>query len=164
MDTLSCLTARDPLRRVVRVLRWDMSASIRAASIRAIVAVLSLSSAVPGPAQALHAPPVSHCFAGPYVLTFERNSSDLTAWHKEVLTTVLSEAKKCGGEMLIEGYPTDGEIADLPRARSFKVFNYLARGGAITSRVVVGLRSERWPNTAEDGRERHVQVFLAIWR
>lgn len=115
-------------------------------------------------AQAGAAPPYDHCLAGPFVLTFERGSARLTKWHREVLATVRSEAKNCGGEMLIESYPPEDGSLDLQRKRAFVVVGYLENSKAAIGKVAIGLQAQKWPTPAEDGRQRHVQVFLAMWR
>jgi hypothetical protein len=77
---------------------------------------------------------------------------------------VRSEAEHCGGEMLIESYPPEDGSPDLQRRRAFGVLDYLKKSGVTMREVAVGLQARRWPTAAEDGRQRHVQVFLAIWR
>ncbi|WP_242414371.1 hypothetical protein [Sphingomonas panni] len=113
-------------------------------------------------AQADAPPPYDHCFAGPFVLTFERGSAQLTEWHREVLATVRSEAKHCGGEMLIESYPSNDGPPSLQRQRASVVFDHLKNSGAPMDRVVIGLEARPWPTPTEDGRQRHIQIMLAI--
>ncbi|WP_294325605.1 hypothetical protein [uncultured Sphingomonas sp.] len=115
-------------------------------------------------AQAGAPPPYDHCFAGPFVLTFERGSAQLTEWHREVLAKVRSEAKHCGGVMMIESYPSDDGPPDLQKRRASVVFDHLKNSGVLPNRVAIGLPARPWPTPTEDGRQRHIQVFLAIWR
>jgi hypothetical protein len=115
-------------------------------------------------AQVGAAPANDNCAAGPFVLTFEHGSARLTKWHRKVLETVRSESKHCGDEMLIESYPPEDGSTDLQRRRASVVFDYLKESGATMGKVAVGLQVQRWPMPADDGRQRHVQVFLAIWR
>lgn len=142
-----------------RLIVMRMMRALCIAIVTAAGCVANLASA-----QAGAAPPYDHCFAGPFVLTFERGSAQLTKWHREVLATVRSESKHCGGEMLIESYRSNDEPPDLQRRRASAVFDYLKNSGAATGRVAIGLQPRPWPTPTEDGRQRHIQVFLAIWR
>jgi hypothetical protein len=128
------------------------------------LATVASCVAIPASAQAGAAPPYDDCLSGPFVLTFEQGSARLTKWHREVLATVRSEVKHCSGVMLIESYPPDDGTADLQRRRASVVFNYLKDSGAAMGEVAIGLQARRWPTPTEDGRQRHIQVFLAIWR
>lgn len=117
-----------------------------------------------GSAHAVAAPPYDSCIAGPYVLTFAPGSAQLTKRQKAVLATIRLEAKHCEGEMLIESYPSDDGPPNLQRRRSSVVYDYLKNSGVPTGNITIGLQAQPWPTPTEDGRPRHVQVFMVLWR
>jgi hypothetical protein len=115
--------------------------------------------AMADPAEAQEAPIVDSCLAGPFELSFDHTSSELSPSNIAILNNALANGAYCGNSIFIETLPSPNVSPALQRRRLAATSNYVQAHATYLTNIRLRISSKK-SAFVSDEPERHILIWF----